>query len=92
MRGILMIFCVSVAITTSSLASPRIDVESKQGYRPLINLSASDAMDTNSKKEDKAPFPVTTDGHSVNQFQCNAVRVRGRSNGKPAVIRMDWCD
>ena len=92
MRGILMIFFVSVAITTSSLASPRIDIESNNLRDPLISLSASNAVDTNSQKEDKAPSPVTTDGHSVNQFQCNAIRVRGRSNGKPAVIQRDWCD
>ena len=92
MRGILMIFSVSVVITTSSLASPRTDIESDSVRDPLINLSASDAVDTNSQKEDKAPSPVTTDGHSINQYQCNAIRVRGRSNGKPAVIRMDWCD
>ena len=89
MRGILVIFSISVAITTSSLASPRIDLDSNNVRDPL---SASDAVDTNSQKEDKAPSPVTTDGHSINQYQCNAIRVRGRSNGKPAVIRMDWCD
>ena len=92
MRGILMIFSVSVALTASSLAAPRTDIESNSVRAPLINLSASDAVDTNIKKEDKAPSPVTTDGLSVNQFECNAVRVRGRSDGKPAVIRMDWCD
>ena len=91
MRGILVIFSVLVALTTSSLAAPRTDIESNSVRDPLINLSASDAVDTNIKKEDKAPSPVTTDG-SVTQFECNAVRVRGRSDGKPAVIRMDWCD
>ena len=71
---------------------PPVDLDSNNVRDPLISFSASDAVDTNSQKEDKAPSPVTTDGHTINQFQCNAVRVRGRSNGKPAVIRMDWCD
>lgn len=92
MQRIFMIFSVSVAITTSSLASPRTDIESNSVGDPRISLTASDAADSNIQKEDKAPSPVTTDGHSANQLQCNAVRVRGRSNGKPAVIRMDWCD
>ena len=92
MRGIVVIFSISVALTTSSVAAPRTDIESNSVRDPLIDLSASDAVENSIKKEDKALSPVTTDGLSVDQFQCNAVRVRGRSDGKPAVIRMYWCD
>jgi hypothetical protein len=45
MQRILMIFSVSVAITTSSLASPRTDIESNSVRDPRISLTASDAAD-----------------------------------------------
>ena len=56
MGGILVIFSVSVALTTSSLAAPRTDIESNSVRDPLIDLSASDAVDNNLISSSATPF------------------------------------
>jgi hypothetical protein len=65
MGGILVIFSVSVALTTSSLAAPRTDIESNSVRDPLIDLSASDAVDNNLISSSATPFAYVV-GQMVN--------------------------
>ena len=61
MGGILVIFSVSVVLTTSSLAAPRTDIESNSVRDPLIDLSASDAVDNNLISSSATPFAYVVD-------------------------------
>jgi hypothetical protein len=92
----ILVLCASVSWIISAAAAPRVDVEEgvikDQQVLELRDSSVSRSREI-SRPKSQDPTPITTDGRSLDQAQCEAVRARAtRADGVPRVSRMDWCD
>jgi hypothetical protein len=90
MRGSIVVGLALLA--TAANAAPRSDVEEDRVKDPLVS-EVHEIVDNILLPRIQAPAPVTTDGRSVEQNECQVVRVRGKGpDGKTAITRLDWCD
>ena len=90
-----LILLSTLAFITSGVAAPRVDIE-EGGIkdREVLELRDPAVAPTReiSRTTEQDSKPITTDGRSLDQAQCDAIRVRSRrSDGKPTISRMDFC-
>jgi hypothetical protein len=89
-----LILYASLSLITSAVSAPRADVEEDvvKDESVLRLRNPESKPDTDAYKEEGINS-VTTDGRSLDQAQCDALRFRAvHRNGKPRITRMDWCD